>query len=105
MDSILIDEARTPLIISGPVEDSSNSYKAVDVLIPKLGADDFELDEKARAVTLTDDGVEHAEALLAEAGLIEEGTSFTTSPASPFCITSIRRCAPTSCSSATAITS
>ena len=75
VDSILIDEARTPLIISGPVEDSSNSYKAVDVLIPKLGADDFELDEKARAVTLTDDGVEHAEALLAEAGLIEEGTS------------------------------
>jgi preprotein translocase subunit SecA len=75
VDSILIDEARTPLIISGPVEDSSQSYKAVDVIIPKLGADDFELDEKARAVTLTDEGVEHTEALLAEAGLLEEGAS------------------------------
>jgi len=75
VDSILIDEARTPLIISGPVEDSSQSYKAVDVLIPMLGEDDFELDEKARAVTLTDEGVEHIEALLAEAGLLEEGAS------------------------------
>jgi len=75
VDSILIDEARTPLIISGPVEDSSQAYKDVDVIIPKLTEEDFELDEKARAVTLTDDGVEHAEALLAEAGLIEEGAS------------------------------
>jgi preprotein translocase subunit SecA len=75
VDSILIDEARTPLIISGPVEDSSQSYKAVDVIIPKLVEEDFELDEKARAVTLTDEGVEHAEVLLAEAGLLEEGAS------------------------------
>ena len=75
VDSILIDEARTPLIISGPVEDSSQAYKDVDVIIPKLTEEDFELDEKSRAVTLTDDGVEHAEALLAEAGLIEEGAS------------------------------
>ena len=75
VDSILIDEARTPLIISGPVEDSSQSYKAVDVIIPKLTEEDFELDEKARAVTLTDEGVEHTEVLLAEAGLLEEGAS------------------------------
>ncbi|MBT5571774.1 MAG: preprotein translocase subunit SecA [Alphaproteobacteria bacterium] len=75
VDSILIDEARTPLIISGPVEDSSSAYKSVDVIIPKLTEDDFEVDEKARAATLTDEGVEHSEQLLAEAGLLEEGTS------------------------------
>ncbi|MDE0780432.1 MAG: preprotein translocase subunit SecA [Alphaproteobacteria bacterium] len=75
VDSILIDEARTPLIISGPVEDSSNSYKSVDVIIPKLIEEDYEVDEKARAATLTDEGVEHTELLLAEASLLEEGTS------------------------------
>ncbi len=75
VDSILIDEARTPLIISGPVEDSSETYNAVDKIIPRLTDEDFEVDEKARAATLTDEGVEHAERLLAEDGLLEEGAS------------------------------
>ncbi len=75
VDSILIDEARTPLIISGPVEDSSEAYRQVDKIIPKLVEPDYEIDEKARAITLTDEGVEHAEQLLAEAGLIESGLS------------------------------
>ena len=75
VDSILIDEARTPLIISGPVEDSSAAYTKADQIIPQLTEDDFELDEKARAVTLTEEGIEHAEELLAQAGLIEAGTS------------------------------
>ncbi|MCZ6844764.1 MAG: preprotein translocase subunit SecA [Alphaproteobacteria bacterium] len=75
VDSILIDEARTPLIISGSVEDSSEAYRQVDVIIPKLGELDYEIDEKARAVTMTDEGVEHAEQLLAEAGLLEAGVS------------------------------
>ena len=75
VDSILIDEARTPLIISGPVEDSSEAYRQVDVVIPMLVEADFEIDEKARAVTLTDEGVEHAEQLLAEANLLEPGVS------------------------------
>src|SRR5476649_2436677 len=58
VDSILIDEARTPLIISGPTEDNSELYHRVDKLIPKLGPEDFEKDEKQRAVTLTEAGVE-----------------------------------------------
>ncbi len=71
VDSILVDEARTPLIISGPTEDSSELYMSVDVLIPKLGEDDFEKDEKARAVTLTEEGTENIEKMLAETGLME----------------------------------
>src|SRR3546814_14296009 len=58
VDSILIDEARTPLIISGPAEDSSEMYKRVDVLLPKLGPDDYEKDEKGRTVAYTDAGLE-----------------------------------------------
>tara|TARA_R110000868_G_scaffold97614_2_gene268501 strand:+ start:118782 stop:121493 length:2712 start_codon:yes stop_codon:yes gene_type:complete len=76
VDSILIDEARTPLIISGPAEDSSELYRAIDVLIPKLGDDDYEKDEKARAVTLTEDGTENAERLLGEMGILTEGTLY-----------------------------
>ena len=59
VDSILIDEARTPLIISGPTEDQSEFYRKVDALIPKLNEKDFELDEKQRQVTLSDEGNEH----------------------------------------------
>ena len=73
VDSILVDEARTPLIISGPTEDSSEMYQAVDELIPKLEDDDYEKDEKQRAVTLTEQGAEHMEDLLAEAGLLQDG--------------------------------
>ncbi|MDA0241005.1 MAG: preprotein translocase subunit SecA, partial [Proteobacteria bacterium] len=71
VDSILVDEARTPLIISGIPEDSSDLYQKVDAIIPKLIEEDYEKDEKQRAVTLTDVGTEHAEALLREVGLLE----------------------------------
>ena len=73
VDSILVDEARTPLIISGPAEDSSEAYRRADKLIPMLAADDFEKDEKVRAVTLTDKGAETMERLLTEAGLLTSG--------------------------------
>lgn len=71
VDSILIDEARTPLIISGPTEDKSELYIGVDAVVKKLVEEDYELDEKQRAVTLTEDGTEKAERLLEEAGLLE----------------------------------
>ena len=70
VDSILIDEARTPLIISGPSEDTSELYVAVDRLIPKLADAHFEKDEKTRTVTLTEEGTEAIEGLLREAGLL-----------------------------------
>ncbi len=73
VDSILIDEARTPLIISGPVEDRTELYVAVDKLIPRLADDDYEVDEKMRSVTLTEKGNEHMVELLREAGLLREG--------------------------------
>lgn len=75
VDSILIDEARTPLIISGPSEDRSDLYTAVDKLIPSLTEDHFKLDEKTRNVTYTDEGNEAIEGLLSEAGLLPEGQS------------------------------
>ena len=73
VDSILIDEARTPLIISGPAQDSSELYAKVNRLIPKMGPEDYEIDEKARTVTMTEEGQEKIEALLGEAGLLAEG--------------------------------
>ncbi len=73
VDSILIDEARTPLIISGPTEDNSELYSAIDKLVPSLNDDDFEKDEKSRSVTFTDAGTEHMEELLERAGLLQEG--------------------------------
>jgi preprotein translocase subunit SecA len=71
VDSILIDEARTPLIISGPTEDNSELYKQVNRLIPMMDASHYEKDEKQRAVTFTEAGVERIEKLLQEAGLIK----------------------------------
>ncbi|WP_068310534.1 preprotein translocase subunit SecA [Polycladidibacter hongkongensis] len=71
VDSILIDEARTPLIISGPLEDRTEFYNTIDGFIPKLEAADFELDEKARSATFTEEGNEKLEKLLAEAGLLK----------------------------------
>jgi preprotein translocase subunit SecA len=76
VDSILIDEARTPLIISGPTEDNSELYLRINKLIPDLSADDFEKDEKVRAVTMTELGVEHVEALLTEIGLLKSGNLY-----------------------------
>jgi preprotein translocase subunit SecA len=73
VDSILVDEARTPLIISGPTEDQSEFYRKVDALIPSLTEKDFELDEKQRSVTLTEEGNEHMVELLRQAGALEEG--------------------------------
>jgi len=73
VDSILIDEARTPLIISGPTEDHTEVYRTVDVLMDKLNKEDFELDEKQKTVTLTEIGNEHMVALLREANLLETG--------------------------------
>jgi preprotein translocase subunit SecA len=73
VDSILIDEARTPLIISGPTEDSSDLYRAVDTLMPHLVEVDYEKDEKTRQITLTEEGVEHLEQLLRDAGMMKTG--------------------------------
>lgn len=76
VDSILIDEARTPLIISGEAEDSSATYISVSNLMPQLLPEDYEKDEKQKNVTLTEAGMEHVEKLLREAGLIEEGSLY-----------------------------
>ena len=81
VDSILIDEARTPLIISGAVEDSSELYKAINRLIPKLTPEleeeegDFTVDEKQRSIELTESGHEKVEGMLIEAGLLQEDDS------------------------------
>src|SRR5579875_3791032 len=74
VDSILIDEARTPLIISGPSDDRSDLYNSIDRLIPHLTAEDYELDEKQRTVNLTEAGKRHMEELLGGIGVLD-GTS------------------------------
>jgi preprotein translocase subunit SecA len=73
VDSILIDEARTPLIISGPTEDSSELYKAMNKIIPKLAEEDYEKDEKARSITFTEVGTQKLEELLQKEGMLESG--------------------------------
>ncbi|HXH02896.1 MAG TPA: preprotein translocase subunit SecA [Candidatus Competibacteraceae bacterium] len=82
VDSILIDEARTPLIISGPAEESSELYKRVNQIVPRLtrqkeedGPGDYSVDEKVKQVYLTEEGHERVEQLLVEAGLLAEGES------------------------------
>ena len=82
VDSILIDEARTPLIISGQAEDNVDLYVKVNALAPKLikvevedGPGDYTVDEKAHQVLLTEDGHQHAEELLTQAGLLASGSS------------------------------
>jgi len=75
VDSILIDEARTPLIISGPAEDRSELYLTVDKLIPKLTEEHYDLDEKTRNVTYTDEGNEFIEQTLRDAGMLPEDQS------------------------------
>ena len=76
VDSILVDEARTPLIISGPAESNSALYLVANAVIPQLQPDDYDLDEKANSVTLTENGIEHAEDLLRQTGAIETGTLY-----------------------------
>jgi len=75
VDSILIDEARTPLIISGPVEDRSDLYNALDTVIPALEKEDYELDEKQRTVVLTESGNERVEQTLRERAMLDEKSS------------------------------
>lgn len=82
VDSILIDEARTPLIISGPAEDHSDLYVRINTVIPKLepqteegGPGDYTVDEKSKAAHLTEDGHEKVEQILTDMGLLEEGSS------------------------------
>ena len=78
VDSILIDEARTPLIISGPAEDSSDLYRRVDAVVKELvkDADTYEKDEKFRTVALTEPGSERVEDMLREAGVLTEGNLY-----------------------------
>jgi preprotein translocase subunit SecA len=76
VDSILIDEARTPLIISGPSQDSSELYKRVDTLIPSLDEGDYDKDEKHKTVALNEAGTEKIEELMRQAGLLETGTLY-----------------------------
>src|SRR5229473_3595265 len=71
VDSILVDEARTPLIISGPLDDRSEFYNTIDAYIPKLDKADFEVDEKQRTVTLTEVGMEKMEQMLRDADLLK----------------------------------
>jgi preprotein translocase subunit SecA len=82
VDSILIDEARTPLIISGPAEESTEVYQRINLLVPRLkrqqeedGPGDYSVDEKGKQVHLTEDGHEHVEGLMLESGLLREGES------------------------------
>ena len=76
VDSILIDEARTPLIISGPAETSADLYQAANRLVAGLDDADVEMDEKTRSVTMTEAGIQHAEQLLIEAGLMQDGSLY-----------------------------
>ncbi|RTL14587.1 MAG: preprotein translocase subunit SecA, partial [Sphingomonadaceae bacterium] len=71
VDSVLIDEARTPLIISGPTDDKSELYMSVDAIVKQLTPDDYEKDEKQKTIILTEDGTERAERLLEAAGLLQ----------------------------------
>ena len=71
VDSILIDEARTPLIISGPVDDRSDLYTTIDAFIPSVSENDYELDEKQKTVNFTEEGTENLENQLKEAGLLK----------------------------------
>jgi preprotein translocase subunit SecA len=76
VDSILIDEARTPLIISGPLEDRSDFYNTIDTFIPKLDKADYEMDEKQRTVNLTEVGMERMERMLKEADLLKSDSLY-----------------------------
>jgi preprotein translocase subunit SecA len=76
VDSILIDEARTPLIISGPLDDRSEFYNTIDAYIPRLDKTDYELDEKQRTVNLTEVGMEKMENLLRDAGLLKSNSLY-----------------------------
>ena len=76
VDSILIDESRTPLVISGAIEDKTTLYNSINKIIPFLNNDDFEIDEKTKTANLTDTGNDKAEKILKERNIISEGTLY-----------------------------
>ncbi|MFG1374336.1 preprotein translocase subunit SecA [Xanthobacter oligotrophicus] len=76
VDSILIDEARTPLIISGPLDDRSDFYNTIDAYIPRLGKEDYEVDEKQRSVSMTEAGMEKMEQMLSAAGVLKSDSLY-----------------------------
>ena len=76
VDSVLIDESRTPLVISGAVEDKTTLYSSINQIIPYLDKDDIEIDEKSKTATLTDAGNDKAEQILKERNIIKEGTLY-----------------------------
>jgi len=76
VDSILVDEARTPLIISGPTEDKSDLYTTIDGYVAQLGPEDYEKDEKARSILLSEDGQEKIEDILTQEGLLKSGNLY-----------------------------
>ena len=76
VDSILIDEARTPLIISGPLDDRSEFYNTIDTFIPRLDKTDFELDEKQRSVNLSESGMTKMEQVLKDANLLKSDSLY-----------------------------
>jgi preprotein translocase subunit SecA len=104
VDSILIDEARTPLIISGPTEDKSELYIALDAIVKELEPQDYEYDEKSKSVTLTEKAPSGSSGCWRPRGCWSAPTS-TISRTRRWCTTSTRRCARTSRTSWTSITS
>ena len=106
VDSILIDEARTPLIISGPLDDRSELYNTIDTFIPRLeDQSDYEIDEKQKTATFTEEGTEKIEQMLAEAGMLKGESLYDVENVARSSTTSTMRSRPTSCSSATRTTS
>ena len=76
LDSVLIDEGRTPLIISGPADDNTALYSKIDTIIQLLSKEDYEIDEKTRRVTLTDAGMMHIDKIMRNRGIIKSGTLY-----------------------------
>ena len=76
IDSCLIDEARTPLVISGAAEDKTNQYLAVDKLVKNLDKNDFEIDEKDRNILLTNEGINNVEKILSDAGILKNNNFY-----------------------------
>jgi preprotein translocase subunit SecA len=105
VDSILIDEARTPLIISGPSQDRSELYTAVDKVIPHLTEEHYEIDEKMRSSILKEEGHEFVEGCCARRGCSTRRRGSTTPSRRRWCTTSTRGCGRTRSSSATRTTS
>ena len=76
IDSCLIDEARTPLIISGAAEDKTNQYLAIDRLINKLNEKDYEIDEKDKNILLTNEGINNVEKIFSDAGILKNNNFY-----------------------------